>query len=193
MGTFQKKILIKIQNLRLFFKFERFKNFFAEKFFLFWMQKIKENFISFRNIFSKNKKHLNWSNNTVKTKNCNLYLNLLQRARWKYSYIIILEIKIKQKHLEKIWNVDDIPKLKTTQKGVIFNICLWLCKKKLCWFQNFLVESRTNWLIRLSYRNSGNCKAIVILKKKKKLATILTDNTPLKISYFVLCFSTLKP
>jgi hypothetical protein len=40
-----------------------------KNFFLFWIQKIKENFISFRSIFQKNKKRLNWSNNIVKTKN----------------------------------------------------------------------------------------------------------------------------
>ena len=34
------------------------------------MQKIKENFISFRNIFLKNKKRVNQSNFIVKTKKC---------------------------------------------------------------------------------------------------------------------------
>jgi hypothetical protein len=35
------------------------------------MHKIKENFISFPNVFLKNKKCVNWSNNKVKTKNFN--------------------------------------------------------------------------------------------------------------------------
>jgi len=35
-----------------------------------FMQKIKENFISFRNIFLKNKKRVNQSNFIVKTKKC---------------------------------------------------------------------------------------------------------------------------
>ena len=66
----------------IFFNMYQFKqiyfqvqSFFRWNFFLFWMQNIRENFISFRNMFSKNKKRLNWSNNKVKTKNYNFYLN----------------------------------------------------------------------------------------------------------------------
>jgi len=40
-------------------------------FLLFGMQKFKENFISFPNMFLKNKKRAYWSNNKVKTKNVN--------------------------------------------------------------------------------------------------------------------------
>jgi len=63
------KILIFLQNWRFFltctmfnlfkqiyFHYLRYNHFLAEKFFLFWMQKIEENFISFRNMFLKNKK-----------------------------------------------------------------------------------------------------------------------------------------
>ena len=36
------------------------------------MQKIKEDFISFRKKILKNKKRVNWSNNIVKTKKCTI-------------------------------------------------------------------------------------------------------------------------
>jgi hypothetical protein len=38
------------------------------------MQKIKENFISFRDMLLQNKKRVNWSNNLVKTKNLQFLL-----------------------------------------------------------------------------------------------------------------------
>jgi hypothetical protein len=40
------------------------------------MQKIKEHFISFRKIFLKNKKRVNWSNNIVKTKKCTISIEM---------------------------------------------------------------------------------------------------------------------
>ena len=43
---------------------------------LFRMQKIKENFISFRNKFLKYKERVKWSNNMVKTKDVQLLLKL---------------------------------------------------------------------------------------------------------------------
>ncbi len=40
------------------------------------MQEIQENFISFRNMFLKNKKRVNWSNNIVEAKNVEILLKL---------------------------------------------------------------------------------------------------------------------
>ncbi len=69
-----------------------------KNFFLFYMQKIKENFISFRNMFSKNKKRVNWSNNIVKTK-CKISIEMgifrtLLKSCFNMRYLTVIIKKI---------------------------------------------------------------------------------------------------